>query len=105
LYFKSAQKDDAIFETVKAIRESDGKQAEQIEKLSEKVNNNMKDVLRLTFYNTALAPGERLVAGKRYLAAGGNGQTQEAINALAAQHPAVWEGIMAVSVKQEEIKS
>ena len=37
-----------------------------------------------------------LVVGKRYLAAGGNGETEKDVRALAAEHPAVWEGIMAV---------
>jgi hypothetical protein len=62
----------------------------------------MKDVLRLTFYNTSLSPGERLVAGKRYLAVGGNGPTQEAINELIIEYPDIWKGIMAVSTKQED---
>jgi hypothetical protein len=100
LCFKSNQKSDSILETVMAIKASDEKQSSLIGELSGRVNNNMKDVLRLTFYNTALHPAERLVAGKRYLDAGGNGPTQEAINALAAEYPAVWEGIIAVSAAQ-----
>jgi L-rhamnose mutarotase len=42
------------------------------------------------------------VAGKRYLAAGGNGETKQAIDKYAEQHPDVWQGILAVSKKAEE---
>jgi hypothetical protein len=104
LCFKSNQKSDSILKTVMAIKASDEKQSSLIGELSGRVNNNMKDVLRLTFYNTALPPAERLVAGKRYLAEGGNGPTREAINALASEHREIWEGIMAVSEKQGGIE-
>jgi hypothetical protein len=96
LAFRADEKTDAILETVKAIKESDGRQEEEIKHLGEVVNNNAKDTLRLTFYNPLLSPAERLVAGKRYLAAGGNGETREAIDKLAAEHPETWQGIMAV---------
>jgi hypothetical protein len=59
--------------------------------------NNAKDILRLTFYNESLGIVERLVAGKRYLACGGNGLTGKAIDELAAEHPAEWEMIQHLS--------
>jgi hypothetical protein len=102
LSFNTAMKTNTILETVKAIRESDGRQEAEIRRLGDNVNKNMKDTLRLTFYNELLPPAERLVAGRRYLAAGGNGETQRAINDLARKHPDVWEGILAVSGKGEE---
>jgi hypothetical protein len=96
VFFKASQKNDAIFEAVKAIKESDGRQEQELKRLGERVNNNTKDTLRLTFYNPLLSPANRLVAGKRYLAAGGNGDTGKDIHEFAAQHPDVWQGIMAV---------
>jgi hypothetical protein len=96
LSFKANEKTDAILETVKEIKESDGRQEEAIKRLGDDINNSKKDILRLTFYNEQLSPAERLVAGKRYLAAGGNGETQRAIDELAAKHPETWQGIMAV---------
>jgi hypothetical protein len=101
LSFRTSEKTDAILDTVRAIRESDGRQEQEIKRLGDEVNRNTKDTLRLTFYNEALPPAERLVAGKRYLAAGGNGETQKAIKALAGQHPDVWQGILAVSKMAE----
>jgi hypothetical protein len=101
LHFKTKQISGDILETVKAIRESDARQEAVIKMLSETVSNNTKDVLRLTFYNTALSPAERLVAGKRYRACGGNGETEKAIRELAAEYPATWEAIIAVSAKRE----
>jgi hypothetical protein len=99
LAFKANEKTDAILETVKAIRESDERQEAEIKRLGDEVNKNTKDTLRLTFYNGALSPAERLVAGKRYLAAGGNGETEGAINALIEKHPETWQGILAVRAK------
>jgi hypothetical protein len=86
-----------ISEAVHEIKESDVIQGAKIDDLSFTVKNNVKDTLRLTFYNDALSTAERLVAGKRYLAAGGNGPTEKAVNDLAAENPEVWEGILAVS--------
>jgi hypothetical protein len=99
--FRTSEKTDAILETVKEIRESDGRQELEIKRLGDEVTKNTRDTLRLTFYNEILPPAERLVAGKRYLAAGGNGETQRAIDAYAGQHPDVWQGILAVSKKAE----
>jgi hypothetical protein len=101
LSFRTSEKTDAILETVKAIKESDIRQEQEIKRLGDEVNKNTKDTLRLTFYNEALPPAERLVAGRRYLAAGGNGPTQRAIDAYAGEHPDVWQGILAVSKKAE----
>jgi hypothetical protein len=101
LSFGASVKTDAILETVKAIRESDDRQEREIKLLGDAVNRNTRDTLRLTFYNEILSPAERLVAGRRYLAAGGNGETQRAIDDLAGQHPDVWQGILAVSKKAE----
>jgi hypothetical protein len=97
LSFKAAKKTDTILETVKEIKESNDRQEIEIKRLGDEVNKNTKDTLRLTFYNDILPPAERLVAGKRYLAAGGNGETERAINGLAQKHPDVWEGILAVA--------
>jgi hypothetical protein len=99
--FKSAQKNDAILGLVREIKESDDRQEQEIKLLGDAVNRNTRDTLRLTFYNEILSPAERLVAGKRYLAAGGNGETQRAIDELAGEHPDVWQGILAVSKKAE----
>jgi hypothetical protein len=96
LTFKTSEKTDTILETVKAIKESDDRQEAEIKRLGDEVNNNTRDTLRLTFYNESLSPAERLVAGKRYLAAGGNGETEKAINALIEKHPETWQGILAV---------
>jgi hypothetical protein len=101
LLFRTSEKTDAILETVKAIRESDGRQEQEIKRLGDEVNKNTRDTLRLTFYNEALPPAERLVAGRRYLAVGGNGETERAIKVLIAKHPDVWQGILAVSKKAE----
>jgi hypothetical protein len=99
-HFRSAEKTGAILETVTAIRKSDAKQEAKIDALSETVNNNVKDILRLTFYNTALTVPEQLVAGKRYLEAGGNGPTEKAIRELSWQHQEAWEAITMVSEKK-----
>lgn len=96
LSFKTSEKTDAILETVNAIKESDDRQETEIKRLCIEVNKNTKDTLRLTFYNELLPPAERLVAGKRYLAAGGNGETQMAIDKYAGEYPDVWQGILAV---------
>jgi hypothetical protein len=101
LSFKANEKADAILETVKAIKESDDRQEVEIKRLCTEVNKNTRDTLRLTFYNGALSPAERLVAGKRYLAAGGNGETQQAIDRYAEQHPDVWQTIVAVGRNYE----
>jgi hypothetical protein len=101
LSFRASEKTDAILETVKAIRESDARQEQEIKLLGDTVNRNTRDTLRLTFYNAALSPAERLVAGKRYLAAGGNGETQRVIDEYAGKYPDVWQGILAVSKKAE----
>jgi hypothetical protein len=101
LSFKAAQKTDDILATVKAIKESDERQEAEIKRLGDNVNKNMKDTLRLTFYNELISPAERLVAGKRYLAAGGNGETQQAIDDFAQKYPDVWKGIVAVGKTNE----
>jgi hypothetical protein len=102
LSFKTAEKTDTILETVREIKESNDRQEVEIKRLGDEVNKNTKDTLRLTFYNEALSPAERLVAGKRYLAAGGNGETQQAINVLAGKNPDVWVGILAVGKINEQ---
>jgi hypothetical protein len=102
LSFRANEKTDAILGIVREIKESDARQEAEIKRLCFEVNRNTKDTLRLTFYNGALSPAERLVAGKRYLAAGGNGETQKAIGAYAAEHPEVWQAILAVSKKAGE---
>lgn len=102
LSFKTDEKTDAILETVREIRELDERQEAEIKRLCIEVNKNTKDTLRLTFYNESLSPAERLVAGKRYRAAGGNGETQRAVDEYAAEHPDVWQGILAVSKRAEE---
>jgi hypothetical protein len=101
LSFRTSEKTDAILETVKAIKESDERQERQVECLVDEVNKNTKDILRLTFYNELLSPANRLVAGKRYLAAGGNGETEKDIRDLAAVYPDVWQGILAVGESYE----
>jgi hypothetical protein len=101
LSFKTSEKTDTILETVKAIKESDDRQEAEIKRLCAEVNKNTRDTLRLTFYNESLSPAERLVAGKRYLAAGGNGETQQANDDYAGEHPDVWQGILAVSKRAE----
>ncbi|MDR2742249.1 MAG: hypothetical protein LBB98_08885 [Treponema sp.] len=102
LSFKTSEKTDAILETVTAIKESDVRQEAEIKRLCVEVNKNTRDTLRLTFYNEALSPAERLIAGKRYLTTGGNGETQRAIDRYAGEHPEVWQAILAVSKKTEE---
>jgi hypothetical protein len=103
LRFKGAENISAILRTVETIEESDVRQEEKLDKLSGTVWNNTKDVLRLTFYNTALSPEERLVSGKRYLDAGGNGKTQKAIEDFADQYPDIWRGIeMAMRVQDKQ---
>ncbi|MDR0710059.1 MAG: hypothetical protein LBF77_08340, partial [Spirochaetaceae bacterium] len=93
LRFKGAENISAILRTVETIKESDVRQEEKLDKLSGTVENNVKDIVRLSFYNTQLSPAERLVAGKRYLDAGGNGETQKAIRDLADHYPDIWAGI------------
>jgi hypothetical protein len=97
LHFKGTENISAILDAVRTIKESDTRQEGKLDKLSDTVGNNAKDILRLTFYNPELSPAERLVAGKRYLAAGGNGETEKAIEALKGQHPDVWKGIEMVT--------
>jgi hypothetical protein len=99
LSFKTSEKTDAILETVNEIKECNDRQEVEIKRLGDEVNKATRDTLRLTFYNAALSPAERLVAGKRYLAAGGNGETKKSIEKLAAEHPETWQGILAVSKK------
>jgi hypothetical protein len=99
--FRTSEKTDAILDTVKSIKESDDRQEQEIKRLGNEVTKNTRDTLRLTFYNEALPAAERLVAGRRYLDAGGNGPTEKAINDLIGQHPDVWQGILAVSKKAE----
>jgi hypothetical protein len=96
LKFRANEKTDSILGIVREIKESDGRQELEIKRLGDEVNKNTKDTLRLTFYNQLLPPEDRLVAGKRYLDAGGNGPTEKAINAYAGQYPDVWRGILAV---------
>jgi hypothetical protein len=96
LKFKTSEKTDTILKTVNEIKDSNDRQEAEIKRLGDEVNRNTKDTLRLTFYNGALSPAERLVAGKRYLAAGGNGETEKAINDLTGKHPEIWKGILAV---------
>jgi hypothetical protein len=93
LRFKGTENVSEILKAVKTIQESDVRQEDKLDKLSDTVENNAKDILRLSFYNAQLSPAERLVAGKRYLAAGGNGETQKAIKELADQYPDIWAGI------------
>jgi hypothetical protein len=101
LRFKGTENISNILKAVETIKESDVRQEQKLDKLAGTVGNNTKDVLRLTFYNARLSPAERLVAGKRYLAAGGNGETQKAIKELVDQHPDIWAGIEMV-IKQGE---
>jgi hypothetical protein len=96
LSFRTSEKMDAVLEIVKDIQESDGRQEAEIKRLGDEVGRNTKDTLRLTFYNEALSPAERLAAGKRYLDAGGNGETEKAVNDLIEKHPEIWQGILAV---------
>jgi hypothetical protein len=103
IHFKGAENISSILTAVKTIQESDVRQEEKLDKLHENVENNGKDILRLSFYNEQLSPAERLVAGKRYLAAGGNGETQQAIKAMADQHPDVWAGIEMVIKASEKM--
>jgi hypothetical protein len=91
-----------IREAVHEIKESDVVQAGKIDNLSFTLANNVKDTLRLTFYNTALSVPERLVAGKRYIERKGNGETEKAINELAAENPDIWAGILAVTKGAEK---
>jgi hypothetical protein len=101
LQFKGTQNISEILTAVKTIQESDVRQEDKLDKLSDTIGNNAKDILRLSFYNTQLSLAERLVAGKRYLTAGGNGETQKDIQELANQHPDVWAGIE-MAIKAEE---
>jgi hypothetical protein len=100
LHFKGAENIVTILDTVKRIQDSDVRQEKKLDFLSDAVGNNVKDILRLSFYNSQLSPAERLVAGKRYLAAGGNGETQKAIKELSDQYPDIWRGIE-MSIKTE----
>jgi hypothetical protein len=93
LQFKGTQNIAEILTAVKTIQSDDVRQEQKLDSLTKAVGNNAKDILRLSFYNTALSPSERLVSGRRYLLAGGNGVTQEAIQDLADQYPEVWAGI------------
>jgi hypothetical protein len=102
LSFKTPEKTDTILETVKEIKDSNDRQEVEINRLCGEVNKNTRDTLRLTFYNEALPPAERLVAGKRYLTAGGNGETKRAIDIYAGEHLEVWQAILAVSKNAEE---
>jgi hypothetical protein len=99
LHFKGAENINTILDAVKTIQQSDLRQEEKLDKLSDTVGNNVKDILRLSFYNVQLSPAERLVAGKRYLAAGGNGETERAVNELAAEYPDIWETLAVVSMR------
>jgi hypothetical protein len=67
--------------------------------------DNSKDILRLTFYNEKLSNVERMVAGRRYLSASGNGETRKAIDKLAAQFPLEWNAVCEVSVLTEKEKA
>jgi hypothetical protein len=67
--------------------------------------DNSKDILRLTFYNEKLSNVERMVAGRRYLAASGNGETKKAIDKLAAQYPIEWNAVCEVSMLTEKEKA
>jgi xanthine dehydrogenase iron-sulfur cluster and FAD-binding subunit A len=100
LRFKSKEKLSSVLKMITAVKESDVIQEKKIDnlvgliaELSSAVNKSTRDVLRLTFYNDNLSPVERLVAGSRYLAIGGNGPTEQAINELAEKYPDVWESI------------
>jgi hypothetical protein len=66
---------------------------------------NSKDILRLTFYNEKLSNVERMVAGRRYLAAEGNGETKKAIDKLAEQYPLEWNAVCEVSMLTEKEKA
>jgi hypothetical protein len=102
LSFSAANKTNAIFVTVKDIKESNDRQEVEIKCLGDEVNKNTKDTLRLTFYNELLPPEDRLVAGKRYLDVGGNGKTQRSIDEYAAKYPDIWRGILAESKRNEQ---
>jgi hypothetical protein len=97
LSFRGTADISAILNTVNTIRESDVRQEEKLDSLSDSVKNNTKDILRLSFYNTQLSPAERLVAGKRYIAAGGNGETRGDVYKFAEEYPDIWKGIEMVS--------
>jgi hypothetical protein len=66
---------------------------------------NSKDILRLTFYNEKLSNVERMVAGRRYLAAAGNGETKKAIDSLAEKFPLEWNAVCEVSMLTEKEKA
>jgi hypothetical protein len=80
-------------EKIDILCASDQRQEKKLDNLSTAVTNNTRDILRITFYNNVLSPAERLVAGKRYLAAGGNGETEKAVKEFAALYPEAWEAI------------
>jgi hypothetical protein len=86
-------------EKIDSLCASDQRQEKKLDNLSSAVTNNTKDILRITFYNNTLSPAERLVAGKRYLAAGGNGETEKAVKELAAQYPEAWKAICIEAIK------
>ena len=78
---------------VRAVKESDGKQTALIEETRAVSSDNAKDILRLTFYQESLTVANRLVAGKRYLALGGNGETEKDVRPLRSLSADPCEGL------------
>jgi hypothetical protein len=67
---------------------------EENKKQGTAICNVTKDTLRMTIYQNELDITERLIAAKRYLSIGGNGQTQKYIEEiLIKENEALWNSL------------
>jgi hypothetical protein len=69
-----------LTEQMKTMQEQIGNVQSRLKEVEDSCLNNSIALLRLTFHDERLSPEERITAGKKYLALGGNGPTEVQIN-------------------------
>lgn len=70
---------------VSAIQKKKGKGDEQIDKITRLQDEQYLSILRLTIMSEEMPMSERLIAGKKYVNRGGNGDVKKALHKLEEQ--------------------
>lgn len=70
---------------VSSIQKKKGKGDEQIDKITRLQDEQYLSILRLTIMSEEMPMSERLIAGKKYVNRGGNGDVKKALHKLEEQ--------------------